>query len=214
MEFEWKERWVPWMVLAFVFYALAGALKKTSLATQCGLVLFGTSALCIALMSLIPIVHAYSKRELNVWAFIVGAVVSCLPVMVGLNMLGVNAALVICFIGLGLVLFFQYQPFIKALNQESDYSKYFVLLPMAIWFIGGVRYFQALAAYNSWAVSLYRLGIMLFAAWAIIRVFIDIDDPRYTEISLALILLLIIGAVVASFTLPGVNWATGTSAYI
>jgi hypothetical protein len=71
-----------------------------------------------------------------------------------------------------------------------------------------------LAAYNSWAVSLYRLSIMLFAAWAIIRVFISIDDPHYTEISLALVLLLIIGAIAASLILPGVNWATGTSAYI
>lgn len=213
MEFEWKERWVPWMVLAFVFYALAGALKKISLANQYGLVLFGTSALCIALMSLIPVVHAYSKRELNVWAFIVGAVVSCLPVMVGVNMLGINAALVICFIGLGLVLFFQYQTFIKGLDQESDYSKYFVLLPMAVWFVGGIRYFQVLVISN-WAVSLYRLGIMLFAAWAIIRVFVDVEDPRYTEVSLALILLLVIGAVAASFVFHGANWATGIGAYI
>jgi hypothetical protein len=55
---------------------------------------------------------------------------------------------------------------------------------------------------------------MLFAAWAIIRIFIDIEDSRYTEISLALILLLAIGAIAAYLVLPGANWATGTAAYI
>ena len=210
MNFDWKERYVAWAVLAGVFFVSAFSIVKSE-ANVTASVVYGTSALCITLMLFINehLQQGFNKQGINIYAYFAGAVTGSAPVMVSAKLLDVNSALFVAFLGVGLFVFLQYQKFIAFFQRTTDEARYLVAVPMIVWVIWGVMYFKngTFAIASDWPSMLYHLGILLFAGWGAIRLFVGTEDSRVSKVSMAMVAVIAIGILLsANLKGVGLNW--------
>jgi len=211
MDFDWTERYVAWAIIAVVFFAASGMIKNEPNTTAA--IVYGSAAFSITLMLFIG-EHQYqnnfgrNKRGINIFAFLFGALAGSAPILASANILDVDTALLVAFIGIGLFLFLQYQNFLESLKKESDNARYFAVAPMVVWLIWGIMYFRNLPAAVVWYSLVYRAGLMLFAGWAAIRTFYNGDDQsKPMKISLMLIAVIAIGILLTAYLQPiGLHW--------
>jgi len=211
MDFDWTERYVAWAIIAVVFFATSGIIKTEPNTTAA--VVYGTAALSVTLMLFIG-EHQHqsnfgrNKRGINIFAFLCGALAGSAPIMVSANILDADTALVVAFIGIGLLLFLQYQNFLESLKKEADNARYFAVVPMVVWLIWGVMYFRNLPVAVGWYSLIYHAGLMLFSGWAAIRTFYNGDDQsKPMKISLVLIAVIAIGILLTAYLQPiGLHW--------
>lgn len=161
---NWNGQYAPWVLLGLIFAAINYfVITPANPSFLFGLV-YTASAWIIAILLYIT----ENQTNYNSIAFFVGAILGCLPVMVGLGF-PTELAAVVGFIGIIAVWLLNEQEEIG--NYEPD-AKYFAIVPMVIWILWSFMFFQqrmhdpALLPYQA---IIYHGSLLLFSVWSTLR---------------------------------------------
>lgn len=201
---DWKLQYTPWIILGLIYIAINYFIVTPQSADFNVGIVYGLSAIIMAEM----LYFANRSKKSNSWGMLLGALFSCLPLIVSSGSLNATTGMYLAVIGIIVIYYLNSQ---EHIGKYLDEVKYFALVPMVTWMLWSLLYINAGLsdpALLPYQTLLYHGAILLFAGFSTLR-FLGIakDDEQSAKASMILVVIAGLGMLLLTQQL---GWALTT----
>jgi len=183
---DWRLQYTPWIVLGLIYIAIDYFIVTPESPDFNFGIVYGLSAIIMAEM----LYFATRAKKSNSWGMMLGALFSCLPIVVSSGSLDPTTGMYLAVIGIIVTYYLNSQ---DSIGKYLDEVKYFALVPMVTWMLWSLLYMNARLSDPTllpYQTLLYHGAILFFAGFSALR-FLDIvkDDEQSAKASMVLVVI-------------------------
>jgi hypothetical protein len=202
---SWKNQHTLWLLLGGIFALIAYFIVTPTKPGFSTGIIYALSAITIGEMLYIN--AAAGKKQPNIWAMVIGAIVGSMPVIISLTTFDSNTALWISVVGIIAVYVLNEQDGfgIDVLGIRDPQAGLLAVVPMFIWVLFSLVWLKSNMTVLLWQNTVYHVGLLLFAGYSALRFLgVGVEDNEKTQkYSAYLLALAVIGALLTLNMLGG-----------